>query len=119
MLYPFCRVDQPSAHICRLRHREPRQNTGSFPVLGETHALVAVEVEHDRHHGACSSGIRWLRAAGRAGRRPKLDARQRRKIERALVQGALAHGFDTDLWTCERVVIVIQRLPCARATVIS
>jgi transposase len=55
-----------------------------------------------------------LRAAGRAGRRPKLDARARRKPERALLQGALAHGFDSDLWTCKRVAIVLQRLSGAR-----
>jgi transposase len=52
-----------------------------------------------------------LRAAGRA---PKLDARARRKVERALLQGALAHGFDSDLWTCKRVVIVIERLTGVR-----
>lgn len=33
-----------------------------------------------------------LRAAGRAGRKPKLGPRQRHKLERALLQGALAHG---------------------------
>jgi transposase len=55
-----------------------------------------------------------LRAAGRAGRTPKLDARARRKVERALLQGALVHGFDSDLWTCKRVVIVIQRLTGVR-----
>jgi hypothetical protein len=47
-----------------------------------------------------------LRAAGRG---PKLDARARGRIERALLQDALAHGLDTDLWTCKRVVMVIQR----------
>jgi transposase len=36
-----------------------------------------------------------LRAAGRAGRRPKLDTRARRQVERALRRGALAHGFDS------------------------
>jgi transposase len=55
-----------------------------------------------------------LRAAGRAGRRPKLDARARRKLERALLQGAPAHGFDSDLWTCKRVVVVLQRLSGVR-----
>ena len=55
-----------------------------------------------------------LGAAGRAGRKPKLDARARRKVERALLQGALAHGFDSDLWTCKRVVIVIERLTGGR-----
>jgi len=69
---------------------------------------------HRWYHAWQHGGRDALRAAGRAGRRPKLDARQRRKIERALLQGAQAHGFDTDLWTCKRVVIVIQRLTGVR-----
>ena len=55
-----------------------------------------------------------LRAAGRAGRTPKLDARARRKLQRALLQGALAHGFGSDLWTCKRMVMVIERLTGVR-----
>jgi hypothetical protein len=43
----------------------------------------------------------------RASRRPP-------KIERALLQGALAHGFDTDLWTCKRIQTVISRLTGVR-----
>ena len=55
-----------------------------------------------------------LRAAGRAGRKPRPDARARQQLQRALLQGALAHGFDSDLWTCKRVVIVIERLTGVR-----
>jgi transposase len=55
-----------------------------------------------------------LRAAGRAGRKPKLDARQRRKLERALLQGAQAHGYDSDLWTLQRIAVVIERLTGVR-----
>jgi transposase len=69
---------------------------------------------HRWHHQWRHSGRAALRAAGRAGRKPKLDARARRKLERALLQGALAHGFDSDLWTCKRVVIVIERLTGVR-----
>jgi transposase len=31
-------------------------------------------------------------------------------VERALLAGAEAHGFDTDLWTLPRVATVIERL---------
>jgi transposase len=55
-----------------------------------------------------------LRAAGRAGRKPRLDSRARRRVERALGQGALAHGFDSDLWTLQRVALVIERLTGVR-----
>src|SRR5216110_237096 len=50
------------------------------------------------------------RAAGRAGRKPKLNGQQLQQVERALRQGARAHGFATDLWTLPRVAIVIERL---------
>src|SRR5436853_6226414 len=51
-----------------------------------------------------------LRAAGRAGRKPKLNRQQLRQDEQALRQGARAHGFATDLWTLPRVARVIERL---------
>lgn len=51
-----------------------------------------------------------LRGAGRAGRKPKLNAKQLQHVERALRRGARAHGFGTDLWTLPRVATVIGRL---------
>jgi transposase len=57
-----------------------------------------------------SGGMRALDGAGRAGRKPKLDAAQLRQVEKTLRQGARANGFDTDLWTLPRVALVIQRL---------
>jgi len=55
-------------------------------------------------------GIDSLRGAGRAGRRPRLEHSQLGLVERALRQGARAHGFGTDLWTLPRVAAVIERL---------
>ena len=55
-------------------------------------------------------GSHALRAAGRAGRKPKLNRQQLQLVEQALRQGARAHGFPTDLWTLPRVAIVIERL---------
>jgi transposase len=55
-------------------------------------------------------GIDSLRGAGRAGRKPRLEHRQLGLLDRALRQGARAHGFGTDLWTLPRVAAVIERL---------
>jgi len=49
-----------------------------------------------------------LRAAGRAGRLPRLDADQLARVERALLQGPTANGFPTELWTLPRVAAVIE-----------
>jgi transposase len=57
-----------------------------------------------------SGGLRALRAPARQGHPARLSTAQRKRIERALLQGAEAHGFDNDLWTLARVAVVIQRL---------
>jgi len=50
-----------------------------------------------------------LKAAGRAGRKPRLDRRQWAQVEAALLQGPAAHGFATTLWTLPRIAAVIAR----------
>ena len=60
-------------------------------------------------------GVRGLRAAGRAGRRPRLDARQWRRVERALLKGPLAFGYGSELWTLERVAAVIEQVSGVRS----
>jgi transposase len=59
-------------------------------------------------------GVRGLHAAGRAGRMPRLNARQLQKVEAALKKGALFHGFTADLWTLPRVATVIEQLTGVR-----
>ena len=52
-------------------------------------------------------GSAGLRQAGRAGRKPLLDAAQRERLPALLLQGPEAHGFPTPLWTCPRVARLI------------
>ncbi len=56
------------------------------------------------------AGIKALRAAGRAGRKPKIGAGDLKKIDMALRKGARANGFTTDLWTLRRVAKVIEAI---------
>src|SRR5947207_12770718 len=51
-----------------------------------------------------------LRAAGRAGRRPRLAPEQLTRVDTALREGPRAHGFSTGLWTLPRVALVIKRV---------
>src|SRR5579859_1733169 len=55
-------------------------------------------------------GAKSLRSPGRTGRPPFLKAAQLRQIERALVRGAVANGYPSELWTLRRVGEVIERL---------
>jgi transposase len=59
-------------------------------------------------------GTEGLRSRGPTGPDPKLSAAQLAEVEQALLQGARANGFDTDLWTLERVAVVITQLTGVR-----
>ena len=56
------------------------------------------------------AGRDGLRAAGRAGRLPKLSREQLAQVEVELAKGAEANGYATDLWTLKRVAEVIERV---------
>ena len=49
----------------------------------------------------------WRRR--RLGRPPALDAQQKKRLAGALVKGAVACGFPTELWTLKRVGRLIER----------
>lgn len=53
-------------------------------------------------------GIDALRAMA-VGRPAQLDARQLKALRAALLRGACAHGFDTELWTLKRVRLLIEQ----------
>jgi transposase len=50
-----------------------------------------------------------LKAAGRAGRKPQLDAADLRRLEAGLKRGPEALGYATSLWTGRRVAELIER----------
>jgi transposase len=56
------------------------------------------------------SGRVGLRAAGRAGRLPKVSGEQLASVEVELAKGAEANGYPNDLWTLKRVAEVIERV---------
>jgi transposase len=84
-----------------------------------TQGLAPVEVAHmigvDRRSvrrwkaAYRKKGTAALRARPTPGRPSELDAKARRQLERLLLKGAQAAGFDTDLWTCPRVAQVIEQ----------
>jgi transposase len=67
-----------------------------------------------------SSVFRWRnawRAGGRdglkakpvPGRPPRLSAKQKARLVQLLRQGAMAHGYRTELWTTQRIAALIDR----------
>jgi transposase len=82
----------------------------------QTHGAIAHRLGVSRQ-----SVMRWyrawrqggrvaLRAAGRAGRKPRLTVGQLGRVAAALRQGPRAYGFHTNLWTLPRVARVIKQL---------
>jgi transposase len=55
-----------------------------------------------------------LRAAGRAGRKPRLSEEQVHQVEQALLEGPGAFGYATELWTLPRVAELIRKLTGVR-----
>jgi transposase len=73
--------------------------------VGVTHQIVS-----EWRRMWWQAGRDGLRAAGRAGRKPKLSSDELAKVEQALAKGAEANGYTTDLWTLPRVAAVIERV---------
>ncbi len=71
---------------------------------------VSRQTAHRWYHIWRRRGRQGLKAAGRLGRKPRLDARQLARVEGALLRGPQRHGFSTELWTLPRVAAVIERL---------
>jgi transposase len=65
-------------------------------------------------HAWKAEGREGLRAAGRAGRKPRLSAAELARVEQALRAGPGAHGYATDLWTLPRIRDVIERVTGVR-----
>ena len=55
-------------------------------------------------------GAEALRRKAAAGRRPRLGAAQLQRLEQELLKGPQAHGYRSDLWTLERIGLLIRQL---------
>ena len=58
---------------------------------------------------AKEEGVEGLRHKPPPGATPRLSEQERAKLPELLERGAEAHGFRGEVWTCERVAIVIRR----------
>ena len=58
---------------------------------------------------AREEGVEGLRHKPPPGAPPRLSEQERARLPELLAQGAQAHGFRGDVWTCSRVSEVIRR----------
>lgn len=104
-------MSRPFGSAAELERR--RRQAVHAVVQGESPEAVARIVGVHR----CSI-YRWLKHARQpdglaakphAGPAPRLSAEQDRHLTTLLLQGAKAHGWSTELWTCARVAELIRR----------
>jgi transposase len=100
----------------RAARQARRERAAELFAQGASQAEVAHQLDVSRqsasrwHTRWQADGTAALRTRGPTGRRPKVADEQLAVIEQALLEGALAHGFATDVWTLERIAVVIQGL---------
>jgi transposase len=91
----------------RLRAYELKQQgwkqTEIADALGVTEGAVSQWMKRAREEG-----MEGLRHKPPPGATPRLSEDERARLPELLAQGAQAHGFRGDVWTCERVAIVIR-----------
>jgi transposase len=113
-------IRRPSPAEQRATREARRLRAAELFAQGHTQAEVARTLGVSRqavsrwHARLEQGGVAALRSRGPTGPDPRLSAVQLAKVERALLQGAMAAGFDTDLWTLERVAVVITQLTGVR-----
>src|SRR5436305_2090522 len=56
-----------------------------------------------------SEGKQALKRAGRAGRKPLLKDKERKRLVERLLEGPERLGYETPLWTCPRVAHLIEQ----------
>lgn len=92
-----------------------RVRAGRLMLAGKTPAQAARAVGVARQTAYTwkarlnEGGIEALRSMA-TGRPARLDGRQLEALRAALLQGAIVHGFGTELWTLKRVRALIERL---------
>jgi transposase len=111
---------RPAAQRERDRLHARRLRAGELFAAGVRQAEVArhldvsaqaVSVWHARWRGG---GTEALRSKGPSGPTPRLSDAQLARVEQALLEGAGANGFIGELWTLERIAVVVERLTGVR-----
>jgi transposase len=107
---------RPAAQQERDRLQARRLRAAELFAAGVRQAEVARQLEVSTQavsvwHGRWQAGGPGaLHSRGPSGPAPRLSDAQLATVERALLEGAGANGFVGELWTLERIAVVIERL---------
>lgn len=85
-------------------HQQGQRQQAIAAALGLTQGAVSQIIAR-----AKAGGVEALRYHKPQGAQPRLTAAQKTELLEQLRQGAIAHGFQGDVWTCERIAQVIVK----------
>lgn len=85
-------------------HRQGYRQQAIADALGLTQSAVSQIIAR-----AEAGGIEALRHRKPQGAKPRLTAAQKADLITKLRQGAPVHGFQGDVWTCERIAELIKK----------
>jgi transposase len=111
---------RPAAQQERQRLQARRLRAAGLFAVGVRQAEVARQLGVSRqavslwHARWQTGGTDALRSRGPTGPSPRLSDQQLVQVEQALLEGATANGLTGELWTLDRIAIVIQRLTGVR-----
>jgi transposase len=86
-------------------HQQGQRQQAIADALGLTQGAVSQIIAR-----VGAGGVEALRYRKPQGAKPRLTAAQKTDLLDQLRQGATAHGFQGDVWTCERIAQVIIKL---------
>jgi transposase len=93
----------------RLRAFELKQQGWSQQQIAEALGVSKGAVSQWMKRARDGGGAQALKRRPAPGARPRLSEQQRARLPELLARGAETHGFRGELWTCERVAMVIWR----------
>jgi transposase len=93
----------------RLRAFELKQQGWSQQRIAEALGVSKGAVSQWMKRAREGGGVQALKRKPAPGARPRLSEDERARLPELLARGAQAHGFRGEVWTCERVAIVIRR----------
>jgi transposase len=93
----------------RLRAFELKQQGWSQQRIAEALGVSKGAVSQWMKRAREGGGVQALKRQPAPGARPRLSENERARLPELLARGAQAHGFRGEVWTCERVAIVIRR----------
>ena len=111
---------RPAAQQERDRLQARRLRAAELFGVGVTQAEVARQLEVSAqavsvwHARWKAGGPEALYSRGPSGPTPRLSDAQLATVEQTLLKGATANGFTGELWTLERIALVIERLTGVR-----